>query len=170
VFIPILITSIRPHNVDRGAPSREKRLRSVRKDHGTLDVRRQVSSRHSAHLRVIDFCHRGRWRPEDAAPRVGTRAPGSGFIISIRRFLFRFRSLCRDLHLHHQDCSGYPSSDIHPPVLDRGIEFVFISIDPWSKFIWRLTWDRGQRLWWAPGRRSPYLHGGPEWWSVTQQL
>jgi hypothetical protein len=59
-----------------------------------LDVRRQVSSRHSAHLQVIDLCRWGRRRPEDATSRAGTRAPGSDFIIDIRRFLLGFRSLC----------------------------------------------------------------------------
>jgi hypothetical protein len=26
--------------------------------------------------------------------------------------------MCRDLHLHRQDCSGYPGCDIHPPAPD----------------------------------------------------
>jgi hypothetical protein len=63
-------------------------------------------------------------------PRVGTRAPGSGFIIGIRRILLRIGSLCRELHPHHQDRSGYPGHDIHPPVLGRGIELIFIGIVP----------------------------------------
>jgi hypothetical protein len=66
--------------------------RSVRKDYDTLNVQRQVSLRYSAHLRVIDLCRRGRRRPEDATPRAGTRAPGSGFIIDIRRILLRIGS------------------------------------------------------------------------------
>jgi hypothetical protein len=98
-------------------PDREKRSRSIREDHGTLDVRCQVSLRHSAHLRVIDLFRRGRRRPEYAAPTTGTRAPGSGCIISIRRFLLKIGSMFWDLHPHRQDCSGHPDQNIHPPTL-----------------------------------------------------
>jgi hypothetical protein len=55
----------------------------------------EVSSWHSAYLWVIDLCRRGRRRPKDVVHRSGTRAPGSGFIISIRRFLLKIGSLCR---------------------------------------------------------------------------
>jgi hypothetical protein len=74
-------------------------------------------------------------RPEDAAPRVGTRAPDFGFIIGIRRILLRIGSLCRELHPNRQDRSGYPGRDIHPPALDRGIELIHIGIGLWSRFI-----------------------------------
>jgi hypothetical protein len=72
---------------------RGKRSRSVRENHDTLDVQHQVSMRHSAHLRVIDLCHRGRRRPDDASPKVGTSTPSSGFIIDTRRILLRIGSL-----------------------------------------------------------------------------
>jgi hypothetical protein len=68
VFLPILITNIWGHDVDRAAPERGKRLRSIRKDHVTLYVWREVFLRHSAHLWVIDLCHWERRRPENAAP------------------------------------------------------------------------------------------------------
>jgi hypothetical protein len=61
--------------------------------------------------------------------RTNTRAPGSDFIINIRLFLLKFVFLCRDLHPHRQDRSGYPDHDIHPPTPGRGIEFIFIGID-----------------------------------------
>jgi hypothetical protein len=48
---------------------------------------------------------------------VDSRAPGSGFIIGIRRILLRIGSLCRELHPHSQDRLGYPDRDIHPPAL-----------------------------------------------------
>jgi hypothetical protein len=32
-----------------------------------LDIQCQVSLRHLIHLWVIDICHRGRWKPQDAA-------------------------------------------------------------------------------------------------------
>jgi hypothetical protein len=105
-----------------------ERSRSVWENHDTLDVRRQVSLWHSTHLQVIDLCRQGRQRPDDAAPRVGTRAPGSGFIIDIRRILLKIGSLCRELHPHCQDRSGYPSRDIHPLALGWGIKFIFIGI------------------------------------------
>jgi hypothetical protein len=109
---------------------RGKRLRSVQEDHGTNDVQRHVSLQHSAHLQVIDLCCQGRQRHEDAAPRAGTRAPHSDFIIGIRRILLMIGSLCRELHPHHQDCSRYPDCDIHPSALGRGIELIVIGIDP----------------------------------------
>jgi hypothetical protein len=107
-----------------------ERSRSIRKDHGTKDVRHQVSMRHSTYLWVIDLCCWGGRRPEDATSRAGTKAPGSSFIISIRRILLRIRSLCRELHPHNQDYLGYPTRDIHPPAFGRGIELIFIGIDP----------------------------------------
>jgi hypothetical protein len=94
-----------------------------------LNVRCHVSSQHSAHLRVIDLCRWGIRRLEDAAPRAGTRAPGSGFIINIKRFLLKYGSLCRDLHPHRQDYLGHLSHDIHHPAPHRGIEFIFIGIN-----------------------------------------
>jgi hypothetical protein len=57
---------------------REKRSISVREDHGTLGVRCHVSSRHLAHLWVIDVCCEGISKSEDAAPRASTRAPSVG--------------------------------------------------------------------------------------------
>jgi hypothetical protein len=106
-----------------------KRSRSIREHHDTKDGRRQVFLRHSVHLWDIDLCHRGRQRPEDAAPRVGTRAPHSDFIIDIRRILLRIRSLCKELHPHHQYCLGNLGRDIHSPALRRNIELIVISID-----------------------------------------
>jgi hypothetical protein len=41
--------------------------RSVRKDHDTMNVRRQVLLRHPVHLQVIDVYCRGRWKSLDAA-------------------------------------------------------------------------------------------------------
>jgi hypothetical protein len=166
MLVSFLITNIWWHDVDRGAPGRGKRSWSVQEDNGTLDVQCQVSSWHSARLRVIDLCCRRRWKSKDATPGASTWVPGSGFIICIRQFMLKFRSLYRDLHLHHQDCSGYPDHDIHPLAHYRGIEFIFIGINPWPRFLWRLPRDRDQRLWGTHGRRLPYLHGGPEWWSV----
>jgi hypothetical protein len=40
--------------------------------------------RHSAYLRGIGLCRRGRWRSKDAAARIGTRTPSFNFVISIR--------------------------------------------------------------------------------------
>jgi hypothetical protein len=91
---------------------------------------RNVSLRHSAHLRVIDLCRWGRRGPDAAAPKAGTRAPGSSFIISIRWILLRIGSLCRVQHPYHKDRSGYSDLDIHPLALGQGIELIFISIDP----------------------------------------
>jgi hypothetical protein len=113
-------------NIDRGALRRGKRSRSVREDHGTLDVRRQGSSWHSVHLWVIDIHHGGRWRSEDAAPEGSTRAPCasawtqsmfSSKLIDTGWCLFKIRSLSRALHLHRRDHLGNPSHDIHPPAI-----------------------------------------------------
>jgi hypothetical protein len=41
-------------------------------------------------------------------PRASTKAPDSGFIIGIKQILLKIGSLCRELHLHHQDRSGIP--------------------------------------------------------------
>jgi hypothetical protein len=51
-----------------------------------------------------------------------------------------------------------------------GIEFIFIGINPWLRFISRLPRDWDQRLRGVCGRRSSYPHGGPEQGSVAQQL
>jgi hypothetical protein len=98
-------------------PGRGKRSRSVREDHGTLDVRRQVSSRHSINLWVIDVCYGGRWGSYDAAPRASTRVPRadrwtrsmvSDDLIYIRQCLLRSRSFYRTLHLHPKIVQGIP--------------------------------------------------------------
>jgi hypothetical protein len=63
-------------------------------------------------------------------PRASTRASRSDFIIGIKQILLRIESLCRELHPHCQDRSGYPDRDIHPSALGRSIEPIVIGIDP----------------------------------------
>jgi hypothetical protein len=46
---------------------RGKRSRSIREDHGTLDIQRQLPLQHPVHLRIIDICCGGRWESQDAA-------------------------------------------------------------------------------------------------------
>jgi hypothetical protein len=101
--------------------------RSVRKDHDTIDVRRQVPLRHTVHLQVIDVYCRGRWKSLDAAHRASTRAPCADIwtssmfpdhLIYYRRCLLRFGSLYRAAYTHHQACSGYYDCDVYPLAID----------------------------------------------------
>jgi hypothetical protein len=125
---------------------------------------------HLAYLWDIDLCPQGKRRSKDAVVKVSTRTHVSDFIISIRQIMHRIRSLCRELYPHRQDHSGYPGCDIYPPAFGRGIELIHIGIDPRFRFVWWLHRDWGQRLWGTCEKRSLYLHGGPEWWSVKQHL
>jgi hypothetical protein len=118
---------------DRDVPGRGKRSRSVREDHGTLDVRRQVSSRHSINLWVIDVCYKGRWGSYDAAPRASTRVPHadrwtrsmvSDDLIYIRQCLLRSGSFYRTLHPHPKIVQGIPVVDLvlkKPSALETSI-------------------------------------------------
>jgi hypothetical protein len=84
---------------------------------------------HSAHLRVIDLCHRGRQRPDDTSPKVGTSTPSSGFIIDIRRILLRIGSLSGSYIRTVKIIQGILVVASHPPALGWGIELIFIGID-----------------------------------------
>jgi hypothetical protein len=71
---------------------------------------------------------RGKRKSGDAAPGASTASPSSNSVICARRFLLRFRSLCRDLHPHRQVNSGYPSRDIVIPG--------FYSMTNYSSYAW----------------------------------
>jgi hypothetical protein len=73
LYSKYLIMRRRQRHVRKG-----KRSKSIQEDHDTLDVQRQLPIRHSIYLRVIDVCRGGRWKPQDAATRVSTRAPHTG--------------------------------------------------------------------------------------------
>jgi hypothetical protein len=111
---PDLTPCIWRHDVDRGAPGRGKRSRSIREDHGTLDFWYEVPSRHPVYRRVTDVCRWGGWRPQDAAPRASARASHFCSVICIRQYLLRLRSICRVIHSHCQARLGYSDRDVHP--------------------------------------------------------
>jgi hypothetical protein len=108
---------------------------SVREDHGILEFRHEVPSRHPVYLRVTDVCRRRGWRPQDAAPRASAGASYSCSFICIERCLLRYRSFCRVIDPHRQAHLGYFDHDVHPPAIRRSIEFIFIGIVPRSRFI-----------------------------------
>jgi hypothetical protein len=68
-------------------------------------------------------------------PWATTRAPSSGSIIYVKRFLLRFGSMCKALHLHCQSYLGHPDRDVHPPATHWSIESIVINIDPRPRFI-----------------------------------
>jgi hypothetical protein len=137
------------------------------------------SPQHPVHLWVIDVSCGGRWRSQDAAPRVNTSTPCAGtwtssifssHLICIRRCLLRSRSLCRTLYPHRQTHLGYSDHDIYPLAIGWSIKLVLIDNIPWSRFVWWLPWDRDEYLWGLCWRRSPYLHGSRSGATITQQL
>jgi hypothetical protein len=175
----ILITNIWWRDVDRDAPERGNRSRYVRKDHITLDVRRQVPLRHSIHLRVIDVYCGGRWKSQDVAFKASTRASRisiwtisifSDYLIYNRRCLLRFGSLCRAAYPHRQACLGYSNRDVYPPATDWGIELILIGSVLRSRFSWWLPRDRGKYLWGPRRGWLPHYHGGPGWRAFAEQL
>jgi hypothetical protein len=130
--------------IDRGASGRGKRSRSVRKDHNTMNVRRQVCLWHSIYLWVIDVCCRGGdGNLKMLPPRISTRAPCAGVgtssiffghLIYTRRCLLMSKSLCRATYPHRQAHSGYFDRDVYPPAINWGIELILIGSVPWSRF------------------------------------
>jgi hypothetical protein len=109
--------------------------RSVRKDHGTLDFRHEVSSQHPVYLRVADIFRGGGRRSQDATPRASARASHSFSFIYIGRYMLSFRSFCMAIHSHRQARSEYSDCDVHPLAIHQSTEFIFIGIIPQPRFI-----------------------------------
>jgi hypothetical protein len=125
-LLPILITNFWRWDINKGAPGRGKRSRSIREDHGTLDFQHQILLWQSVHLWVIDVCCQGRWKPwvTDSGASTKTSCVGlwisnisSGQLIYIRWGLFRFESLCWVVPSRHHDNTGAPDRGTHLPAI-----------------------------------------------------
>jgi hypothetical protein len=150
VLFLILILNIWRWDIDRAASESGKCSRSVREDHGTLNIQHQVLLRHSVYLRVINVCHGGKMENSCSDPSASTKAPhvgiwtifiSSGHLIYIWRWLPRSEFVCRAIPLCRQVHSRNPDRGIYPSAIGWSIELFFIGSVPWSRLSQWLPWS-----------------------------
>jgi hypothetical protein len=141
----ILILNIWQWDVDRCTSGRGKRSRSVQEDHGSMDIQHQVPLHHLIYLRVIDVCHGGRWKPQDADPETQLKTtPRSGEVPvrTLPRRVVLSLWLTRPEHL----CTIAPT-DI-PPSGDKTRPMSGCPMIEWSRIlIQTLTLCNSRLLW-----------------------
>jgi hypothetical protein len=112
----------------------EKRSRSVRVAHDSLDIQREVLVRHTIHLQIADVRRRGRQKPR--VIDSGSSAKSSSVVlwnnsilpgrsIYIRQSLLRFESSCRVILSLRHDIARTPDRDTYLPAFGWNIEFLF---------------------------------------------
>jgi hypothetical protein len=110
---------------------REKRSRSVRMDHSSLDIQREIPVRHSVYLRIIDARRRRRRKARVTHSRTSAETFSTGVwrssilpdrSIYIRWGMLKFESSCRAVLSLRHDISGTPNRENHLPVFGWSME------------------------------------------------